>query len=183
MSTRPIDVPENIESSVLGLIKDRRLVRIGDTAEKALEAFEKPDKARVLTEVPAGWPKDIRATGWETDDRGLGILLASEKIVGIMYSEYQTSPERIEQIRGDYMSTFGPPQAVSDTQNVHYSFWEDGENRLAICSAKNSQGEHVVTVCCGPKSIMERLGLSMREAKSESEKAERILAENRAKIQ
>jgi len=180
-ATKPVDVPQNVETSVLGLIKNRRLVRVGDTAEKALEAFEKPEKARVLSEPPPNWPKDIRATGWEAEDRGLGVLLSNERIVGILYTEYETTPERIAQIQSDYTNTFGPAQAVSDTENVHYSFWEDAENRLAICSTKNSKGKLVVSVCCGVKKIMDSLGFSLSEAKEESQRAEQILAENSAK--
>jgi hypothetical protein len=180
---KSIDLPNNLQSSTLGLIKNRQLVRVGDTAEQALEAFEKPDKARALSEAPPEWPKDIRATGWEADDRGLGILISNEKIVGMLYSEYETTPERIAEIKGDYVSTFGSPQADSESTNVHYSFWEDDENRLVFCSTKNHKGKLVVTVGCGLKQIMDKLGLSMSEAKKESEAAERILADFSAKSQ
>lgn len=179
--TKNIDLSSGIGSSVLGLIKNRRLVRVGDTAEKALEAFEKPDKAKVLSEPPPNWPKTIRATGWEAEDRGLGLLLWNERIVGALYSEYDTTPERIAQIKSDYTNTFGPSEAVSDTKNVHYSFWEDAENRLAICSTLNSKGKLVVTIGVGTKSVMDNLGFSLGEAKIESEKAEGILAEIAAK--
>ncbi len=180
---KSIDLPSNLQSSTLGLIKNRRLVRVGDSAEQALEAFEKPDKARAMSEPPPDWPKDIRATGWESDDRGLGLLMSSERVVGMLYSESETTPERIAEIKGDYTSTFGTPQAVSDSTNVHYSFWEDDENRLVICSTKNHKGKLVVTVACGLKSIMDKLGLSISEAKKESETAERILADFSAKSQ
>lgn len=178
---KSIDLSSGVGTSVLGLIKNRRLIRVGDTAEKALEAFEKPDKARVLTEPPPNWPKDIRASGWEAEDRGFGLLLSNGRIVGALYSEYETTPERIAQIKSDYTNTFGPPEAVSDTKNVHYSFWEDAENRLAICSTMNSRGKPVITVCVGTKSVMDNLGFSLNEAKEESAKAEEILAEIAAK--
>lgn len=181
--TKPIDLPQNLQASTLGLIKNRRLVRVGDSPEQALEVFDKPDKARAMSEAPPNWPKDIRATGWESDDKGLGILVSNEKIVGLVYCEYETTPERISEIKGDYASTFGDAQAVSDSMNVHYSFWEDDDNRLAICSSKNSKGKLVVTVACGVKQIMDNLGLSISDAKKESEAAERILAEFGAKTQ
>jgi len=136
-----------------------------------------------MTEPPPDWPKDIRASGWESEDRGFGLLISNEKIVGMLYSENETTPERIAEIKADYSSTFGNPQASSDSTNVHYSFWEDDENRLVICSTKNHKGKLVVTVGCGLKQIMDKLGLSIGEAKKESEAAERILADFGAKSQ
>jgi hypothetical protein len=172
----PADFPPRTD---LGLIHDRKIIRVGNTPEDGLEAFNKEEKALAINELPSDWPSDLRASGWKGERHGFGMIIKDGRLVGALYTEQAIDEQRLSEILADYKRSFGDPQQSIDTPDVRYWFWMDANCSCAICATKNEKGEVVVAIGMGLLSIMEALYMSPESAQKDSISAATIL-QNRA---
>ena len=173
---KDVKVPTDAPSTKIGLIRDGKTLLVGDTIEKGMGIFPRAEKANAVTELPEGWPKGYRASGWDNEKEGFAMILQDDRVVGALVSESDVDEKRIKQILSDYQTLIGTaPQVGPATGDTRYWIWEDQPYRCVVCATKNARSQTLVVVGMGYSTVMDALQMSEVGANADILKARRIL--------
>lgn len=170
-SSQKITVPEINEPlppTRIGLWRDGKKVRPGDSVATAMEAFERPKSAVAVSDLPPGFPATYRAKGWEDENEGFAVLATGGQTVAAIRTEYGVVPSRVAEVTKEYQEEHGFPDSEIHQPNVDYWFWERPPYRLVICAARDADRTLVMTSAMGYGEVLDALTLSVEGAQRET---------------
>ncbi|MFN3684831.1 MAG: hypothetical protein ACK41F_13000 [Fimbriimonadaceae bacterium] len=173
-------LPNPMPPTRLGLWRDGRKVRPGDTVEDALDVFPRPRNAAVFYDPPSVFGKEFRAKGWDSGREGFGVIAARGQVVLALRIEYDVAQDRPTELVEQYEAEHGLPSANVAEGKTSYWFWDRAPYRLAVCRTEDAEGNVALISAVGVIPAMEAIGMGPAVAASDMALARNLLSENSA---
>ncbi|HZH97872.1 MAG TPA: hypothetical protein VEX38_02790 [Fimbriimonadaceae bacterium] len=173
--SRTIAAPRLTEGE-LGLIHNRRILRVKDRAEDVSRAFPSPTVAYTFKDLPPGFASPFRAEGYETARDGFGVIYYQGELSAAIHREQGVTVEDVAETRKRYENEFGPGDHHLTGGSVYYIFWERGDQRLMLCSARDlaDGSRYNLTLAIGAKTVLDALRINLEDARRDKAEAEKL---------
>ncbi|MCA1946564.1 MAG: hypothetical protein LDL56_10270 [Armatimonadetes bacterium] len=171
------EMPNPLPPTRLGLWRDGRKVRPGDTVEDAMDVFPRPRNAAVFYDPPSVFGKDFRAKGWDSGREGFGVIATRGQVVLALRVEYDVAAERPMELVDQYTAEHGLPTSTVEEGKTSYWFWDRAPYRLAVCRTQDAEGNVALVSGVGVIPAMEAIGLGPAVAAADLAIARNLLSE------
>ena len=158
--------------SDLYLLSSTSRIYVGDDPADALGGgFKRPERAALVTRLPAGLDDAFKFTGWEGNDRSLGLVSRNRTVLLAVDTREGITQDFRDQTVADYKRKLGTPREVQRSR-VRYWFWEQGKVRLMLCSVVDRRGNLSLTSALGVFPLMLHFRMDPDMAEKDASAAE-----------
>lgn len=177
------DKKPNLDQSArtnLCLIRETRLLHVGDDAEVALDLFPKSmaPQSYIIDDLPRVFPSQVySAKGWDSPGGdGFGVIIYNKQVAAAIWNRSFTDEAQADAAVKEYQDQIQHPgQPKFGYGSNTYYFWDaKPQQRLMILKAAKPNGKWALTLALGDNVVLDALGISRDAAWHDIEVLKRL---------
>ncbi|MBS1709518.1 MAG: hypothetical protein JSS65_12465 [Armatimonadetes bacterium] len=171
-------LPDTVGGSKLYIVSDAARLNVGMDVDLVLNdaksgGFRRPERSTSINRMPPGFDAAYRCYGWETPNRSFGVITRGREVVLALDTYERADQKALDDLSALFTTRFGTPTSINGTR-VHYDFWQDGSDRLMLCSTLDEVGNLSFTVALGNVLLMDYFRMDSSSAIEDQTTADKL---------
>ena len=153
-------IEEYTSPSFLAMANGKRVLRLGESPEKALSLFPRPSRGFPIDDQVPGFPEVLKSKGWESSQEGFGIITRDDEVLLAMHQLESLDADQFAILLAELQAAVPDAKFELTKRGTTETWWTAySEDVLMISRTPNKKKRYQVTVTLGHQLLAEALGL------------------------